>query len=1107
MRKVLSPNEIIVLKNGDSARRIKIGQMIGDGATCIAYEAERITETGAMLRCRVKECYPFGARIVREGVLLCWEDEDEKVAAFKRMKDAHELLTQLRNDETVGNSITSAELFEGNGTIYSVMELNHASTYESDKSTSLPEILDTMRVLTEVVGKIHRQGYLHLDIKPSNFLVSHNPSTWVWLFDVDSLTSLEELNRGAVHSVPYSQSWAAPEQFCGNITKICPATDIFAIGAILFEKIMGRRVTNDDMSLFAEWNFDIDILRNVNPKIKRCLAEIFRKTLSASVKRRCQTADELACLLENAKKVSEETVYLVSNCPPCTSYFQGRTAELQQIHDCFENGQKVVFLHGFGGIGKSELAKKYAETYANSYDAILFLRYKDSLEELICELDIQNMNEDKQNRMKVLKRLLTPRILLIIDNFDVEIGQDQFLAELLRFNSKILFTTRTDFTGVYTGTASQIEIEHLDPTVLEKLFLHHCRRKEFHPEEHDQLQRLFGLIEHHTLAAELLAKQMWTSGWSIETVLKKMENGLSSFASAEKVVMAKDEFTTKSRIPDIICTVFRISCLTDTQQQCLRNLYMLQFVLVDKRSYRYFVYGEWFCFQEHGSVEDLNALEELGWIRQHNFGNMLDEKWYYSIHPLILDLISRELKPSVGNCSQIAESVISGIVYQIGNLDIGNEAEQRTASRAVEFLYKWLQALDYSNKSNINHLSAVLEKIMNGYHSDYCLDDIEIFADYCPETLCTRLFDLATSGGCTTEQKLTLFKTIVWCDLFEPEHIERFRDALHSVIEIAGIVYESEAQNALQDFLELVFSSKNMRHWADEIPDDILEVVANYLKPETLDTIKKYISWLSEPYKPLYSEPQSEEELYAESRYDYYYDAFRNKRDDLEIAISVVEEPAFDIPRKIELLDDFLRLSFGPVSSFFVDSDEDLAWIGKYVSNTNWSNIQSILDIQMGLFENDSWDWTPNEPYHYQQLFWRRVHIALINNDYAMFSERISYMREHGFSLFYDQGIFDFGLGEIIRSCQNLSRCNFLFPAVMSWVMDEEPPNAKNVESPRSSKDIIEMYETIKYCAERACAEIAKTDKRYTYIESVYREYSRVLNEILDSPYKLRTEL
>ena len=1107
MRKVLSPNEIIVLKNGDSARRIKIGQMIGDGATCIAYEAERITETGAMLRCRVKECYPFGAHIVREGVLLCWEDEDEKVAAFKRMKDAHELLTQLRNDETVGNSITSAELFEGNGTIYSVMELNHASTYESDKSTSLPEILDTMRVLTEVVGKIHRQGYLHLDIKPSNFLVSHNPSTWVWLFDVDSLTSLEELNRGAVHSVPYSQSWAAPEQFCGNITKICPATDIFAIGAILFEKIMGRRVTNDDMSLFAEWNFDIDILRNVNPKIKRCLAEIFRKTLSASVKRRCQTADELVCLLENAKKVSEETVYLVSNCPPCTSYFQGRTAELQQIHDCFESGQKVVFLHGFGGIGKSELAKKYAETYANSYDAILFLRYKDSLEELICEIDIQNVNEDNKTRMKVLKRLLTPRILLIIDNFDVEIGQDQYLSELLRFNSKILFTTRTDFTGVYTGTASQIEVEHLDTTVLEKLFFHHCRRKEFLPEEHDQLRQLLGLIEHHTLAAELLAKQMRASGWSIETILKKMEDGLSAFASAEKVVMAKDEFTTKSRIPHIIRAVFQTSQLTEAQKQCLRHLYMLRFVLLDKQSYRYFCnYGRFGI--DPVSCDELNELEELGWIRQQNFGNMFEDQWYYTIHPLILNVVEETLTPNAENCSRISATVLFEIIGEIEEPGIcGSEVDRRNIFRALSFLYEWIESLDYTVSCNVDHLTEVLNKLMSGFHSEYLLDDIEVFAEYCPAVLCEKLFDLATSDCCTPTQKHTLFRTLVWCDLFDSEHVDRFRTAFFAVVETAKLAYGAEAETVIQKFFEMVFASKEMRHWADEIPDDILEVAAIYLKPETLDTIKKYISWLSEPHKPLYREPQSEEELYAESRYDYYYDAFRNKRDDLEIAISVVEEPAFDIPRKIELLDDFLGLSFGPVSSFFVDSDEDLAWIGKYVSNTNWSNIQSILDIQMGLFENDSWDWTPNEPYHYQQLFWRRVHIALINNDYAMFSERISYMREHGFSLFYDQGIFDFGLGEIIRSCQNLSRCNFLFPAVMSWVMDEEPPNAKNVESPRSSKDIIEMYETIKYCAERACAEIAKTDKRYTYIESVYREYSRVLNEILDSPYKLRTEL
>ena len=1106
MRKILSPGEIIALRNGDSTRKIRIGNVLGDGATCIAYEAEHITASGISLRCRVKECYPFDAHIVRKGTELLWENESEKAIAFQRMVKAHNLLVQLRNDESIGNSVTSAELCEANGTLYSIMELNHAVTYEQDKNQQLPEILDTMRVLTEVVGKIHAQGYLHLDIKPGNFLVSHKPSTYIWLFDVDTLTSMDELANGNVRSVPYSQSWAAPEQFCEKIDRICPATDLYAIGAILFEKIMGRRVTTDDMSLFAKWDFDIELLYDVNPKIKRCLAEIFKKTLSASVKRRCQTADELLCLLEEAISISKDKIYLVSNCPPCTSYFQGRQKELQQIHEAFESGKRAVFLHGFGGIGKSEIAKKYAEEYATQYDAVLFLHYKGSLENLIAEIDIQNSMSDDVSHNKTLRRLLTKNILLIIDNFDVEVNKDPYLLELLRFNARILFTSRTDFSGANIGSTTQIDIGHLDVQTLTDLYMYHSGLTELNPTVQRNLEALFNLIEYHTLATELLAKQTRASGWSIETVLKKMETGLSSFDGAERIVLSKDERLSKSRLPDIMSAVFKVSQLTDEQQQCLRNLYMLQFVLVDARSYRYFVYGEWASFRGQGSLDDLNALEELGWIRQQNFGNTFDAHWCYTIHPLILQMIAQNLRPSVENCQALAATVFSSIVNQIEDPNQANEADRRQAMRTIAFLNKWLLSLDYASTANIGHLSAVLNKLMSGFHYEYWNDDIEVFANYCPNSLCEKLYDLLTSALSTTEQKHTISKALVWCDLFDSEHTERFQTAFFSVIETAKMVYAAEAGLAIQDFCELVFSTLEMRYRVTEIPNDVLEHAMKYLKTDTVEAVKRYISALQEPY-PVHADTRNEAERYADLKYDSYLNEYHKKRDSIEIAIAVVNEVAFDIPRKVFVLDELLELSFAPVSSYFADTDEAICRIKDYVSNTNWENVQNILDLEMDLFKNGSWDWTPDDPFHYQNLFWRLAHITLINNDYSAFSEKIMYMKRKQFTLFYARGTLDFGLRKIVQSCFNLNRCHFLFPAVTDWVMEMDPPSTKTAADPHSAQNIYEMYETIQRCAEQALTEIPKSDERYTYIESVYREYSRVLKEIFDSPYKLRSEL
>ena len=127
---------------------------------------------------------------------LAWESEDERDRAFQKLRTTHELLLRLRNNDEIGDSIVISSLYEGNGTLYMVMELNHAVTYDKDGDVSLHETLDTIRVLATHVRQLHRMGYLHLDIKPSNFLVRHHPSTAVWLFDVDSFTSLQEIASG-----------------------------------------------------------------------------------------------------------------------------------------------------------------------------------------------------------------------------------------------------------------------------------------------------------------------------------------------------------------------------------------------------------------------------------------------------------------------------------------------------------------------------------------------------------------------------------------------------------------------------------------------------------------------------------------------------------------------------------------------------------------------------------------------------------------------------------------------------------------------------------------------------------------------------------------------
>jgi len=370
----------IALKSGDkiSVENFEyiIDSVVGDGATCIVYSARYTDHAGLCHSVLLKECYPYADNVSRNGKMLLWADENVHQNSLSSFKSAYAKLMARQTTAKLRNSTSHAfDLFETNGTLYSVTDITEGTTFDKDKSKGLSDILKTALALSKVVGKYHNSGYLHLDIKPSNFLVIPETRELVVLFDMDSVTSMDDIKNENVRCVPYSKGWAAPEQMQGQIAKLCPATDIFSIGAVLFQKLFGRDVTPADTGVFADWGFEDEFFDNVNPKVKRLLRTIFQKTLSANIKRRYQSADELIVALEEAVEVADQKTYLLSDYIVSDINFVGRKNDLLKLDELFDNGTKAVFLHGFGGVGKTALATKYAELYGNKYDCIKFCRY------------------------------------------------------------------------------------------------------------------------------------------------------------------------------------------------------------------------------------------------------------------------------------------------------------------------------------------------------------------------------------------------------------------------------------------------------------------------------------------------------------------------------------------------------------------------------------------------------------------------------------------------------------------------------------------------------------------------------------------------------------
>lgn len=707
MRIALDANSRISLPVGNGSREYVIDDAIGSGATCIVYSAHYQDAIGHRRDVRIKECYPYDAQITRNGQVLHWNDNFEQDAMLERFRNAYQKLSEMQNTQGLRNSTAHVfDLCEANGTLYSVMDISDGTTFTCDNEASLQGILKTTLALTRVIEKYHANGYLHLDIKPDNFLVIPETRELVILFDVDTVTALEDISAGKVTNIPYSKNWAAPEQMQGKIHKLCPATDLYAIGAILFERVFGHPVSSEDMGIFAKWDYDESLCASENPKIRRLMTELFHKTLSANIRNRYRSANELAAALEETIRVVDKgTPYLVTTAPTSHINFVGRREELQRISNTFENGKKSIFLQGFGGIGKTELAKKYAETYADNYDHVAFLRYSEkqrSIKSLLLDnIQIANYEDDRNDneierrkkRLEKIKELLTRRVLIILDNYDVE-TPDSELMDLLDWNASLLVTTRTDFFYL-DGQTAQLSVAQMDFTDLLEVF---CResRQAVTEEQKSNLEKLFAQFDNYTMVVTLLAKQVYAAGLTIEDLCGSED----VYDYEERVISTKDFAVTQDTLMGHLQRVFNMAALSEEHQETLRTIWLMQGAngLITKQFYKKY---------SGMSLNPLNSLISLGWLQYDNND--------ITFHPIIEELVERNLRPTCQNCPHLYQTFLQKLSTLRKAIDADDSTAFSGETERLFRIYAFMHTTDMDSNENLLTLSLCLLDLYEQY--------------------------------------------------------------------------------------------------------------------------------------------------------------------------------------------------------------------------------------------------------------------------------------------------------------------------------------------------------------------------------------------------------
>lgn len=348
-----------------------------------------------------------------------------------------------------------------------------------------------------------------------------------------------------------------------------------------------------------------------------------------------------------------------------------RANEKRDIQYSFDTGSNIVFLNGRPGMGKTTLAKMYAN--GCNYKEIYFEEYKRNMDYTIAELGKDNRtlaDKDRASGDEILaywESLDSERrksILLIIDNFNgdtLQNGNEQhfvaemnsnFIKRLKNIGIHVLITTRINILS-----ESSIEVGAVQDTIqlFEKYYGGNLTE-----EEKMLIKELVKTVQGNTM---LIVQSAYIWRKSDTSRKRKLVDQLKNCRLKENDILLED----KTLYEQVKAMLNFSGIRTDSE---INKTFACATLMPLKGEYR-----DKFIEMSRCNINKLNELVDGSWI-------LMDTNENISLHPVVKEMAIREGLVAYEYCEQVCNFINNAL-----NLDLPLEDRYPYADCAWE-IYK-----------------------------------------------------------------------------------------------------------------------------------------------------------------------------------------------------------------------------------------------------------------------------------------------------------------------------------------------------------------------------------------------------------------------------------